>query len=61
MEIDAIIDAQGNVTQARAINGPQMLYGAALQAVTGWKYEPTYLNGKPYPIELKVDVTFQLS
>ena len=54
VEIDAVIDKDGNVVQARAMSGPPMLIGAALKAVSGWKYEPTYLNGEPYPIELTV-------
>ncbi len=37
-----------------------MLMAAALDAVKQWKYQPTYLNGKPYPVELAVNVTFRL-
>jgi protein TonB len=61
VEIDAVIDKDGNIVQARAVNGPRMLFGAALKAVSGWKYEPTYLNGEPYPVELIIHVTFTLS
>ncbi len=60
VEVDALIDAHGNVVQAHAMSGPQILFSAALQAVSGWKYEPTYLNGQPYPVELTVQVTFSL-
>jgi protein TonB len=60
VEVDAVIDTHGNVIQARAMSGPQMLFSAALKAVTGWKYEPTYLNGQAYPVELTVQVTFSL-
>jgi len=59
--IDAIIDRGGNVVQAHALSGPPMLIEAALKAVSGWKYEPTYLNGQPYPLELTVHVTFSLN
>jgi periplasmic protein TonB len=58
--IDAIIDENGDVTQARAVKGPGLLFQAALQAVSQWKYEPTYLNGIAVPLELEVDVTFHL-
>jgi protein TonB len=61
VEIDAIIDASGNVVGARAMSGPPLLFGAALEAVKQWKYEPTYLNGVPCSIELTVEVTFALS
>ena len=61
VEIDALIDKDGNVVQARAISGPGVLIPAALEAVKHWKYQPTYLNGVPWPIELTVHVTFSLS
>ena len=61
VQIDALIDKDGNVVQARAISGPGVLVPAALEAVKHWKYQPTYLNGVPWPIELTVHVTFSLS
>ncbi len=60
VQIDAIIDPSGNVVQERAVSGSGVLVAAALDAVKQWKYEPTYLNGKPYPVELGVNVTFRL-
>ena len=60
MEVDAVIDTHGNVVQVHAMSGPQVLFSAALKAVTGWKHEPTYLNGQAYPVELTVQVTFSL-
>lgn len=61
VQIDALIDKDGNVVQARAVSGPGVLVPAALEAVKHWKYQPTYLNGVPWPIELTVHVTFSLS
>jgi periplasmic protein TonB len=61
VEIDALIDKDGNVVQARAVSGPGVLVPSALEAVKHWKYQPTYLNGVPWPIELTVHVTFSLS
>jgi periplasmic protein TonB len=60
VDIDAVIDAQGNVVQAHAMDGPGLLIEAALKAVSQWKYEPTYLNGQPYPVDLVIQVTFNL-
>lgn len=60
VDIEAIIDAQGNVVQAHAMDGPGLLIEAALKAVGQWKYEPTYLNGQPYPVDLVIQVTFSL-
>ena len=61
VQIDALIDKDGAVVQARAISGPGVLIPAALEAVKHWKGQPTYLNGVPWPIELTVHVTFSLS
>lgn len=61
VQIDAVIDKDGNVVQERAMNGPPLLISAAVEAVKHWKYQPTYLNGEPWPIELTINVTFSLS
>ena len=58
--IDAIIDEQGNVVQARVVSGPGLLIGAALQSVQRWRYEPTRLNGEPVSVEMHVQVHFAL-
>ncbi len=58
--IDAIIDENGDVVQARAISGPGLLIASALRAVMQWKYEPTYLDGTPVSIAMEVQVHFHL-
>ena len=60
VQIDAIIDIHGNVVQMKAISGSGLLIPEAMRAVAQWKYEPTYLNGVPYPVDLTVDVTFHM-
>lgn len=59
--VDAVIDEQGNVVQARAISGHPLLIPAALKAVLQWKYAPTSLNGQPISVELQVEVHFNLN
>jgi periplasmic protein TonB len=59
--IDAILDEQGNVMEAKIVSGPPLLIQSALDAVKKWKYEPTYLNDQPVPVQLNVTVTFRLS
>ncbi len=61
VRIDAVIDKSGNVVQAHAVDGPPMLMAAALDAVKQWRYQPTYLNGVPWPVELTINVDFHLS
>jgi len=60
VEVDAVIDEQGNVVQARAVSGPKLLFAAAVAAVAKWKYEPTTLDGMPVPIQMQVAVVFHL-
>jgi periplasmic protein TonB len=58
--IDAIIDEEGNVVQARVVEGPPLLVAAALDAVAKWKYQPTYLNGEAVSIRTHIQVMFRL-
>jgi len=60
VQIDAVIDAQGNVVEVQAVSGHPLLVPAALRAVSQWKFEPTYLNEEPIPVQFTVTVTFQL-
>jgi len=39
---------------------PPLLIGSALEAVRKWRYEPTYLNDQPVPVQRNVKVTFRL-
>lgn len=58
--VDAVIDSGGNVVEMQIISGHPLLLSAALEAVKQWKYEPTYLNDQPIPVQLIVVVTFRL-
>jgi periplasmic protein TonB len=58
--LDTVIDADGSVVQLRVISGPPLLIPAAVEAVTKWKYEPTYLNEQPVPVSMTVIVRFNL-
>lgn len=60
VEIDAVIDEHGNVVEAKVVSGPPLLIQAAMDAVRQWKYEPTYLNDEPVPVQLIVTVQFRL-
>jgi len=60
VQIDAILDEQGNVVEMKVVSGPPLLYQAALDALKKWKYEPTYLNDQPIAVQMIVTITFQL-
>jgi len=58
--IDAIIDDHGNVVQEKVVSGHPLLLQAALKAVSQRKYAPTILDGQPTPVDLRVEVNFQM-
>jgi len=60
VRIEAVIDEQGNVVEARAVEGPGLLIAAALKTVSEWRYEPTLLNGQPVSVRLTVFVKYEL-
>jgi len=59
--IEATLTADGRVDKAKVISGSPLLAEAAAQAVSHWKYEPTYLNGQAVPVVLTARITFSLS
>ena len=59
--IEAVIDRDGNVTDARVLKPlPMGLDTAALDAVKRWKFKPGTLNGQPVPVYYNLTVTFRL-
>jgi protein TonB len=56
--IEATIDVNGNVINAKILRPVALLDQAALDAVRQWKYRPTLLNGKPVPVIMTVTVNF---
>jgi protein TonB len=59
--LEATIDPDGNVTDARVLRSVPMLDEAALQAVRQWKYTPTLLDGMPRALMMTVTVNFTLN
>lgn len=59
--IEAIIGVDGRVKEARVLLSTPLLDQAALEAVKGWVFTPTLLNGVPVPIKMTVTVNFQLN
>jgi TonB family protein len=56
--LEALIDQEGNVRSARVLRSIPLLDQAAVDAVKGWRYTPTLLNGVPVPVIMTVTVTF---
>ena len=61
VEIDATINEGGCIASARVVRTPALLLSlAALEAVSGWKFEPTVVNGDAIAATLTVTVNFTL-
>lgn len=59
--LHAIIGKSGEMQSLQAISGPEMLKGAALEAVRQWTYKPYLLNGEPTEVDTTITVTFSLN
>jgi len=59
--LDIAIDESGHVSGAKIVRSIPLLDQAALDAVRGWVFEPTLLNGQPVSLVLTVTVNFTLA
>jgi protein TonB len=57
--IEATIDEEGKVADARVVKSVPLLDQAALDAVRQWEYQPSLLNGVPTPVVMTVTVKFK--
>jgi len=56
-----VIDARGQVAQARIVSASNDVFGKAAQAaVESWRFEPALRDGKPVPALGRRDVQFKL-
>jgi TonB family protein len=61
--LDAIIGEEGSVTSVRVVSGdvhPDFA-ASAMEAVRGWRFSPTLLNGRPIEVVMTVKISFTLS
>jgi protein TonB len=56
--LEVLIDGQGTVRSTRVLRSIPMLDQAAAEAVKGWRFTPTLLNGAPVPVLMTVTVNF---
>jgi periplasmic protein TonB len=59
VQIDALIDANGNVGAMKVLSGPALLREAALESLKQWKYQPAELDGKATSMHLTVMLQFR--
>jgi protein TonB len=58
--LEATLDVDGRVTEARVLRSLPLLDQAALDAVRQWVYTPARLNGVAVPVIMTVTVSFTL-
>ncbi len=59
--LSIIVDAQGNPQRIRVLRPLGMgLDEKAVEAVKQYKFKPAMLNGRPVPVEINIEVNFQL-
>jgi protein TonB len=58
--LECVIDTDGRVMDLRLVSGHPLLAGASLDAVRGWEYIATHLNGQPVRVILTVTLKFTL-
>jgi TonB family protein len=56
--VEALIDDQGNVVNARVIRSMPLLDGAALDAISKWKYAPSDVDGRLVAVVMTVTASF---
>lgn len=57
--LDIIVGRDGSVMQMHALNGPEVLAKAAMDALRWWKFDPYRVNGEPAVVETTVAVEFK--
>jgi TonB family protein len=56
--LDATIDAEGKVSNARVVRSVPLLDAAAVAAVRQWEFTPTVIDGRAVPVIMTVTVNF---
>jgi TonB family protein len=60
VELRARVGRTGEVIGVTPLNGPWLLFPAAVNAVREWRYEPTYVNGDPAETLADITIVFRL-
>jgi TonB family protein len=59
--LNVILRKDGSVTVQNVAAGDPILSPAAIEAVRQWRYEPTLINGRPFEVQTKINVVFELT
>jgi TonB family protein len=57
--IEALVDADGTVTQVSVVSGAEPFASAARRAARGWRFDPATREGRPMAARLRLEVSFR--
>jgi TonB family protein len=60
VEMEAVIDKEGKITNLKLLKGQPVLARAAMNAVRQWRYKPYYLDGEPVEIQTQITIVFKM-
>ncbi len=60
VDMEAVIDREGKITNLKVLKGQPVLARAAVDAVRQWRYKPYYLDGEPVEIQTQITVVFKM-
>jgi len=58
--LEALVDEQGRVADARVVKSIPLLDQSALDAAKQWEFKPATLNGEPVPVLIQLELNFTL-
>ena len=58
--LEALVDEQGRVADARVLRSLPLLDESALAAAKQWEFTPALLNGEPVPVIVTMEMHFAL-
>jgi protein TonB len=60
VELHAIISTDGSIQSLQVVSGDPLFLRSAIDAVSQWRYRPTFLSGQPVEIETYITVIYTL-
>jgi protein TonB len=59
--IEATISKAGTIESLHVLSGPEMLRGAAIEAIQSARYRPYRLNGEPTEVQTTITLNFKMN
>jgi protein TonB len=56
--LSARINKQGKIEDLTVVRGHTLLRDAAVNAIRGWVYRPTMMNGEPVEVQTTISISF---